>query len=772
MLLLVGAGLAVMPQAAATADSVPATEYTPPALQPETPSPSHMLTDTSGGVTVGCGSFAGTKGFVTRDVEGDITQSRGKPTDYVTGAYYEGCVRSTVVGADGTLYTLATTNNSNVGMIKAIKNDVEYWSYTLPCGASVIDGGMVVGVDGNVYLSFRANEWPCSTHWRLMGLSATAPTGTTTPTVLVDESFTLSGDSVLWGGISAYSSGIALRTTAGVRYYEYDGDLVDAIDIAKVVNSVHTEYLDTDLAGQIIIPVKASSSVIQQCNNDSWTAGALQAYGPSGHQWTYSLEGCIKMYEVRPSPYGAIVHYTMPDGGVYGNTVRDYLQAFDADGVSQWRVQVSSNDPSVVDRWMMLSVDLNGNAALIRQVTKTVRTSGGAYYYYPEVRLDLLSGTSGNSIGNYDFVGDQVEANGNGYRWDGYSFPAMAHGIWYVPVTTCWHWDSCNWNEAKLYPVTAPGLEMDYPRGAVLGQTGAKNVPMAAMGDSFSSGLGALAAGRSYEGGGCRRSPSAYGRFLGDDLGLKLRLPKPAFTACAGATSSQMLGNAQVNSIPTNAKAVFLTAGGNDVKFARLGALCIFIDCATSGYETEFGTYLDGLDTNLATLYAAIAARAPDAEIYVLTYPRIYPITNCSGEQWLLDLEVARSVPGDFYEEGAIAAGLLAGEAEAAVSMIPSISVAEIAFTSDFVTGLNEEIEDSVFTANVQHDNRFHLVDTNALGSPFYGHELCTSEPYFNGLDLAVPANTFHPNIAGQWAMYGLGREAVEYHQPQYIVAG
>lgn len=754
----------------AQAASVPATKYAPIAFGSDMPSPNFMLTDTSGGVTVGCSSPEGSQAFKTFEVDGDVVQSRATATNLYTGTYYSPCVRTMAVGADGTLFVLAVTANFTVAMIKAIKNNVEQWSYTLPCNARSVQG-MVVGVDGNVYMTITANQsyqWPCS-NWRLLGLSATAPTGTTTPTVLVDEAFSVSGF-VLEGGISAYEGGLAVRTTEGVKYFEYDGDVIDSFDITNVLNGTYKEYDDIDLAGRVVVPVRADASVIQQCNSDSWVAGTLKAYGPSGHQWTYSLDNCARVYEVRPSPHGVVVHYSAPDDGVYGNTVRRYLFALDTNGVPQWKVVVSPDGSDVIERFLMFAVDLNGNVALMQQFTKTVQSQWGTYHY-PEFHLKLLSGTSGNSVGTYSFVGDQVGANGNGYRWVGNGYPSIARGVWYVPLKSCWHWSSCTDSTASLYAVSAPGLEMDYPRGAILGQNGAKTVPMAAAGDSFSSGLGALAQGRSYDGGSCSRSSSAYGHLLGDDLGVKLRLPKSAFTACAGATSGQMLGAGQVNSIPTSAKSVFLTAGGNDVKFARLGALCIFIDCATSGYEDEFGIYLDALDGDLAALYEAIATRAPDAEVYVLKYPRLYPVTNCSGTQWFNTLNGVRLLDASYYEGKAVEAGLDQLEADTASATTPAITTSEVAWTSGFLDDLNAEIEDAVFAANVLHGGRFHIVETNALGSPFYGHELCTNEPYFNGLDLAAPGSTFHPNIAGQWAMYELAREALEVHQPEYVLS-
>lgn len=771
-LLVVAAGLSVVPATAASAATVPTTAYPSVALASETPMPGYLLTDTSGGVTVGCSSPIGTDGFVTRDADGDITQRRATPTDYLTGTHYETCVRSSVVDADGTLFTLTTTRNGHDGTIRAIKNDVEQWSYVLPCGTSRIDGGMVVGLDGNLYVAMFANEWPCSSHWRLLGLSAEAPVGTTMPTLLVDESYTVSGGFSLWGGISAYEEGIVIRTTEGVKYYEYDGTHVANHAIAGVLNGSYKEYDDTDLDGRVVVPIKASSSVIQSCNNDSWVAGSLQSYTPDGYDWTYHLGDCTKVYEVRPSPYGVIVHYTAPDGYMYGNTVRDYLQAFDVNGVSQWRVQVSSTDPTLVDRFMMFAVDLNGNVALMRQVSKTVLSQWGTEYHYPEVHLTLLSGASGHPLATRSFIGDQVGTNGNGYRFAGYGFVAIARGVWYAPLMNCWQWQSCTQSTTTLYPVTLPGLEMDYPRGAVIGQSGIKTVPMATIGDSFSSGIGALKEGEGYEHAGCSRSPSAYGNLLSNDFSLKLRMPKIAFAACAGAKSAEIEA-LQVNSIPANAKSVFLTAGGNDAEFSRLGGLCVFANCATSGYESEFDGYLTSLPQRLEDLYEAVLDRAPTATVYVLGYPHILPLQDCtnagSGGWWTALQTMQAAFPVGFAE-AAKQVGLTQSEATAAAAgPITTITNDEAIFVNTFENQLNLAVSDAVDEVD---DERLVYVSTTQPGSPLAGHQLCSSEPYFNGVDPLKLGDTFHPNAVGQQAMYEIAREALEDHQPQYVLAG
>jgi hypothetical protein len=52
------------------------------------------------------------------------------------------------------------------------------------------------------------------------------------------------------------------------------------------------------------------------------------------------------------------------------------------------------------------------------------------------------------------------------------------------------------------------------------------------------------------------------------------------------------------------------------------------------------------------------------------------------------------------------------------------------------------------------NSQRLHFVDAMATGSPFIGHDVCSSNPYVNGLTL-LPGDTsesFHPNVKGQQA--------------------
>ncbi len=73
----------------------------------------------------------------------------------------------------------------------------------------------------------------------------------------------------------------------------------------------------------------------------------------------------------------------------------------------------------------------------------------------------------------------------------------------------------------------------------------------------------------------------------------------------------------------------------------------------------------------------------------------------------------------------------------------------ELDLAHDFTTNLNMKIKSVVESKG----SRIKLVDPMAAGSPFLGHELCTGNPYFNGIVVGDNAAfSFHPNYLGQEA--------------------
>lgn len=142
-----------------------------------------------------------------------------------------------------------------------------------------------------------------------------------------------------------------------------------------------------------------------------------------------------------------------------------------------------------------------------------------------------------------------------------------------------------------------------------------------ALGDSYSSGLGAGSYGSS---GSCYRSAHAY-----PQLWANANAPASfAFVACAGATTTDVIGN-QLSALSPQTSLVSITVGGNDVGFASVMETCVLgstSDCVSAIDHAEYlaQTQLPG---RLATLFADIKADAPNARVVVLGYPDFYDLT-------------------------------------------------------------------------------------------------------------------------------------------------
>jgi len=125
------------------------------------------------------------------------------------------------------------------------------------------------------------------------------------------------------------------------------------------------------------------------------------------------------------------------------------------------------------------------------------------------------------------------------------------------------------------------------------------------------------------------------------------------FDACSGATSSNIMGS-QVKkahdpsdslfmALGFNTALVTLTAGGDDLQFAKVLEFCDLnhSDCANQSYggastlRAWITNQLPTVRANLAGLYRAIRQKAPRANILVLGYPQVFPATaaeqNCAS---------------------------------------------------------------------------------------------------------------------------------------------
>jgi lysophospholipase L1-like esterase len=173
---------------------------------------------------------------------------------------------------------------------------------------------------------------------------------------------------------------------------------------------------------------------------------------------------------------------------------------------------------------------------------------------------------------------------------------------------------------ALALPVLAAG-----PASAVTLVGASVPVHYVALGDSYSSGLGAGDIISSS--GSCDRSSVAY-----PELWANSHAPTSfANATCSGATTSTVLST-QLSALSSATTLVSITIGGNDVGFDAVMETCVLHSTSTcvSAVNTAEGEVASQLPGELDSVLTAIASHAPSAKVVVLGYPQLYDLANSS----------------------------------------------------------------------------------------------------------------------------------------------
>ena len=222
-----------------------------------------------------------------------------------------------------------------------------------------------------------------------------------------------------------------------------------------------------------------------------------------------------------------------------------------------------------------------------------------------------------------------------------------------------------------------------------------------ALGDSYSSGTGT----RSYisDGTDCLRSTSAYPSLIASARGYSLN-----FRACSGAVISDVRA-LQLGALSSSTAYVTISIGGNDAGFAD-----VLTECAQPGWLSNcYGeidrsrAFISGtLPARLDALYAEIATRAPQAEVTVVGYPRIFNGEDCNAFTWFSGREMSR-----------------------------------LNATADLLNSV---------TAQRAAARGFSFADPT---SRFVDHAVCDDSEWINGLSWPI-VESFHPNRSGHASGY------------------
>ena len=228
----------------------------------------------------------------------------------------------------------------------------------------------------------------------------------------------------------------------------------------------------------------------------------------------------------------------------------------------------------------------------------------------------------------------------------------------------------------------------------------ASTVDYVAMGDSYSSGVGAPG-----QIGLCLRSPNSY-------AAQWARKNDPAsfrMVACGGAETSDVL-LLQVPFLSRKTDLITISIGGNDAGFAPSVISCTLgSDASCADTVATARAYISGtLPAALDRTYRAIRTRAPNARVFVMGYPRLFDVTNATCGIAGMSIAKRRLLNGGADD----LAGITRGRAEAA---------------------------------------GFTYVDVR---DRFDGHGACAADPWINPLTIVPPQDSFHPNTSGYTSGY------------------
>jgi lysophospholipase L1-like esterase len=229
-----------------------------------------------------------------------------------------------------------------------------------------------------------------------------------------------------------------------------------------------------------------------------------------------------------------------------------------------------------------------------------------------------------------------------------------------------------------------------------------------AMGDSVSAGVGLL---ENSDSSACDRSNQSYPYVTANDLSYKLEN-----LSCSGATlTSGILGSQEVNDYQekpeldalfsqSKPKLITITIGANDLHWIDLLGKCYDTECGTAEDKEMISQNIISVATNMNELLQKISAHYVQSPplVIVTGYYQLYPTTTKSS-----------------------------------CSDLSGIDATELSFMQQVITQMNETLQSSVKAYSFAK-----FVPVN-----FSGHELCTEDPWIQGLTDQEP---FHPTAQGQ----------------------
>lgn len=145
------------------------------------------------------------------------------------------------------------------------------------------------------------------------------------------------------------------------------------------------------------------------------------------------------------------------------------------------------------------------------------------------------------------------------------------------------------------------------------------------LGSSFAAGPGV-----DNQLGGCGRSDNNYAHIVARALDLDLTV-----ASCNGATIDNILtvpqgdNPLQLDAVTSDTELVTVTIGGNDIRYTASTFACSGTPasdrCTANLDQGAINSALAQLPGKLTTMFDAIQAKAPQATIVLVAYPRVFP---------------------------------------------------------------------------------------------------------------------------------------------------
>jgi lysophospholipase L1-like esterase len=227
----------------------------------------------------------------------------------------------------------------------------------------------------------------------------------------------------------------------------------------------------------------------------------------------------------------------------------------------------------------------------------------------------------------------------------------------------------------------------------------ASAVNYVALGDSYSSGLGAGSMISSS--GSCDRSYNAY-----PEQWAAAHSPASFVSvACSGATTADVISS-QLSALSASTTLVSLTIGGNDAGFSSTMETCVLFSTRScvSAVDKAEGIINGSLPGSLETTLADIRTHAPNAKVVLLGYPELYDLSRSSS---CIGLSTTDRTA-------------LNGAADQLDSVLSNAAAARGATFAD-------------------------------VRGQFAHHEICDgSSSWLNSVDILSISSSYHPNASGQ----------------------